>query len=145
MLRCSNSLSFDVILMTPGSPKEKPKILQKTVLKLTDLLNFSQNIKGTLVSNLFIVCLLTAHPDSFDRQRTTRIKKKKKIAQELQMSLTLIKSLNHRFVVVLMKETFKFSSLKKKLLSFLHRFFLKVFFIKTTTNLWFSNFITFKC
>ena len=29
----------------------------------------------------------------------------KKIVQELQMSLTLIKSLNHRFVVVLMKKT----------------------------------------
>ena len=29
----------------------------------------------------------------------------KKIVQELQMSLTLIKSLNYRFVVVLMKKT----------------------------------------
>ena len=29
----------------------------------------------------------------------------KKIVQELQMSLTLIKSLNHKFVVVLMKKT----------------------------------------
>ena len=44
--------------------------------------------------------------NSFTKPGSTAVpRESKKIVQELQMFLTLIKSLNHRFVVVLMKKT----------------------------------------
>ena len=72
----------------------------------------STNLKNKTKQNTHTPPTHTHKPKQINKTKETKKKKyiyipreSKKIVQELQMSLTLIKSLNHRFVVVLMKKT----------------------------------------
>ena len=94
-------LLLNMLLVLPMSYKTKRCIVEFLVsaCQIWPALWKKSEKNGAFTVELISCVQYCSDPDH------TLPRESKKIVQELQMSLTLIQSLNHRFVVVLMKKT----------------------------------------